>query len=296
MKVVVPGGSGFLGGALAHALRRDGHSVVVLTRRATDHATEVEWRPDGSVGPWAQTLDGADVVINLAGANLAGRRWTTARKKLLRDSRVLPSRSLANAIRQARRKPHVLVSASGVGYYGDRGNEIVTEDTSAGHDFLAQLCVEWEREVLNVADLTRVVLLRNGVVLHPSGGALAKMLLPFRMGIGGKLGSGQQYFPWIHLDDWLALVMHLIQTEAARGASNATAPTPATNEQFTRALGQTLGRPTIMAVPAVALRIALGELADTLLTGQRAIPARALQTGFVFRFREIGEALRDLLR
>lgn len=315
MTIILAGGTGFLGGALVARLRRDGHSVRVLTRghgtaareaTAPGHAavspqgggsaTTVAWTPDGSVGAWAEAIENADALINLAGAGIADARWTNARKAVLRDSRVLSTRSLVLAIQQAAQPPAVLISASGVGYYGDRGNEVVTEDTPAGSDFLAQLCVEWEREAMAAAGTTRVAVLRNGLVMDPSGGALGKMLTPFRMGLGGPLGSGRQYLPWIHLEDWLDFVMWVINTHDARGPFNTTAPNPATNAEFTRALGRALGRPAILPVPGIGLRVTLGELADTLLTGQRAVPRRAERMGFTFRFREIAPALEDLLR
>jgi uncharacterized protein (TIGR01777 family) len=235
-------------------------------------------------------------VINLAGAGIADARWTAARKATLRDSRILSTRSLVAAIRHADQRPAMLVNASGVGYYGDRGSDLVTEATPPGRDFLAQLCVEWEQEAQAASDTTRVAILRNGLVLHPTGGALAKMLPPFRLGLGGTLGAGTQYLPWIHLDDWLDLVTFIISTNNARGAFNATAPHPAANAEFTRALGRALNRPTILPVPSFALRVALGELAGTLLTGQRAIPARAEELGFTFRFADIEPALRQLLQ
>lgn len=296
MTILVAGGTGFLGSALVADLRRGGHVVRVLTRRASpEHSDAIEWRPDGTVGPWARALEGIDAVINLSGAGIADARWTNARKQVLRDSRILSTRSLALAIQQAARAPAIFISASAVGYYGDRGSQVVTEDTPAGRDFLARLCVDWEREAESIANITRIVVLRNGVVLDRSGGALKMMLLPFRLGLGGPLGSGTQYFAWIHLQDWLALVALFLHHATAGGAFNATAPSPATNAEFTRALGGALGRPTWIPVPAFGLRLALGELADTLLTGQRAVPARAEQLGFTFRFRDIDAALRNLL-
>ncbi|HUE86034.1 MAG TPA: TIGR01777 family oxidoreductase [Vicinamibacterales bacterium] len=294
MRIVIAGGTGFLGRALQGRLRHLGHTVTTLTRRPRTRDQE-QWTPDGGTGPWAAALDGADAVVNLAGEGIADARWTAARKDALRSSRVLSTRSIVAAIRGAATPP-VLLNASGIGYYGDRGTEIVTEDTAAGTDFLADLCVEWEREAGQAAPHTRVVCLRNGLVMHPSGGALQKMLLPFRLGAGGRLGSGAQYLPWIHLDDWLDLIVRLMTTADARGAFNVTAPEPATNAEFTRALGRALRRPAVIPVPAFALRLALGELADTLLTGQRAVPARATNMGFPFRFNEIDPALRDLLR
>lgn len=296
MRIVIAGGTGFLGQALQHHLRRLGHQIVVLSRRPRNRGPEqVAWAPDGGAGPWAAAVDGADAVVNLAGAGIADARWTEARKATLRTSRLFSTRSLVAAIRAASRPP-ALLNASGVGYYGDRGGGIVTEDTPAGTDFLADLCVEWEREAEQAASVTRVVLLRNGLVMGSSGGALKKMLMPFRLGLGGPLGSGAQYLPWIHLRDWLDLVTWLMTTADARGAFNVTAPSPATNAEFTRALGRAVRRPAFIPVPAFALRLALGDLADTLLTGQRAIPARATGMGFTFRFAEIEPALRDLLR
>jgi uncharacterized protein (TIGR01777 family) len=291
---VIAGGTGFLGQALRDHLQRLGHSAVVLTRKPQT-STQVAWTPDGTSGPWAATLDGADAVVNLSGEGIADARWNAARKAALRASRVLPTRSLVTAIRGLARPP-ALLNASGVGYYGDRGAELVTEDTSAGDDFLAGLCVEWEREAEQAAAHTRVVVLRNGLVMHPSGGALKKMLLPFRLGAGGPLGPGTQYLPWIHLADWVEMITWLIQQPDARGPFNVTAPSPATNADFTRALARAVNRPAVIPVPAFALRLALGELADTLLTGQRAIPARATTSGFSFRFSEIGSALNNLLR
>jgi uncharacterized protein (TIGR01777 family) len=293
MRVVIAGGSGFLGQALQDHLRRSGHTTTVLTRtrRASN---DVAWTPDGTAGSWAAALDGAEAVVNLSGEGIAEARWSAPRKSALRNSRLLSTRSIVTAI-GGLATPPTLLNASGVGYYGDRGGELVTEETPAGHDFLANLCVEWEAAAEQAAVFTRVVLLRNGLVMHPSGGALKKMLLPFRLGAGGPLGSGAQYLPWIHLGDWVEMVAWLIQQPAARGAFNVTAPSPATNADFTRALGRAVNRPAFIPVPAFALRVALGELADTLLTGQRAVPARATAAGFAFRFAEIKPALRDLL-
>jgi uncharacterized protein (TIGR01777 family) len=293
MRIVIAGGSGFLGRALHAHVQSLGHTSTVLTRRARarDHVT---WTPDGTTGPWAAALDGADAVVNLSGEGIADARWTTARKEALRSSRLLSTRSLVTAIHDLP-KPPALLNASGVGYYGDRGAGLVTEETPAGRDFLAGLCVEWEGEAERAAAHTRVVILRNGVVLHPSDGALKKMLLPFRLGAGGPLGSGAQYLPWIHLADWVALITWLLQQPDTRGPFNVTAPSPATNAEFTRALGAAVHRPAFIPVPGFALRLVLGELADTLLTGQRAVPARATASGFSFRFAEIESALRDLL-
>jgi uncharacterized protein len=299
MRVVVAGGTGFLGSALVARLRQSGHSIAILSRNAPARdaggVEHVPWNPNGATGPWSKALDGADALINLAGAGVADARWTPARKTLLRESRLRSTQSLVAALQDDGRVPAVFVSASGVGYYGDRGGETVTEGTAPGDDFLARLCVDWEQAAERAASVTRVVLLRTGLVMHPNGGALQKMLPPFRVGLGGQLGSGHQYLPWVHLEDWVHFVEWALATPTADGAFNVTSPQPVTNAELTRALGRALRRPTVARVPAFALRVALGELADTLLTGQRAIPARAQAMGFRFRFPEIARALADLL-
>jgi len=297
VRIVLAGGSGFLGRALRERFRRDGHDVVVFTRRARPgQPDEVSWTPNGKVGPWAAALNGADAVVNLAGEGIADKRWNEARKQALRDSRVLSTRSLVTAIQQMAAPPAVLLNGSAVGYYGPHGDEVVTEATPPGSDFLSALCVTWESEAEQASTKTRVVAARTGLVLHPAGGALGGMLTPFRLGVGGPLGSSEQFMPWIHLDDWVSLVVWLIASPHARGAFNATAPVPVTNRDFTRALGKAVHRPAFLPVPAFALRILLGEFADSLLTGQRAIPARALEQGFTFQFAHLDAALGHLLR
>jgi uncharacterized protein (TIGR01777 family) len=296
MKVVVAGGSGFLGTALRAALLADGHAVANLTRRPIPTAPDdVMWTPDGSADGWAHVVDGADAVVNLAGAGIADTRWTDERKDIILKSRIAATRSLVTAIARAAAPPRVLVSASAVGYYGPRDADIVTEAMPAGTDFLAKVCVEWEREADQASAVTRVAIVRTGVALHPEGGALARMLLPFKFGVGGPLGGGTQYMPWIHRDDWIDLVRWLIAEPAARGAFNATSSAPVTNAEFVRALGRALWRPAVLPVPGFGLRLLFGEMADLLLTGQRAIPTRALEMGFRFRFEKLDEALADLL-
>jgi uncharacterized protein len=297
VRVLIAGGSGFLGRALRARWQRRGHRVRILTREPrAGSADEVAWAPGGGAGPWARVLDDTDVVVNLAGEGIADKRWTTARKQALRDSRLRATHSLVAGIVQAATPPQVLISGSGVDYYSGPDSAAATESTPPGTTFLARLCVDWEAAAEQASSVTRVALVRTAPVLHPDGGALRQMLLPFRLGVGGRLGSGAQYFPWIHLDDWLDLVDWLIEEQRARGAFNAAAATPATNAEFTRALGRALSRPAIIPVPAFALRLALGELADTLLTGRPILPARAREMGFTFRHGEIGDALSDLLR
>jgi uncharacterized protein (TIGR01777 family) len=298
VKVVITGGSGFLGRPLARALRDDGHDVAILTRGTSASfpagVRALAWTPDGTAGPWAAELDGAGAVVNLAGESIAARRWTAAQKTRILDSRILATRSLALAIAGASTPPPVFVSGSAVGYYGPR-EEITTEATPAGTDFLAQVAVRWEAEAMRAAGPSRVVTIRTGVVLDKEGGALAPMLLPFRLGLGGRLGSGRQYFPWIHRQDWIDLVRFAIETPGADGPLNATAPHPVTNAEFTRALAHALGRPALVPAPAFALRLVLGEMADALLlTGQRAVPAKAERLGFTFTYKHLDDALRAI--
>ena len=274
------------------AWQREGHDLAVLTRRPFG-PRQIAWTPDtGDTSSWAGAIDGADVVVNLAGASIATRRWTPARKAAIRDSRVRATRALATAIREAARPPAVFVSASGVGIYGPRGDEPVTEETTPGFDFLAHVCRDWEAEALGASRVTRVVLLRTGLVLAATGGALQMIALPFRVFAGGPLGSGRQYMSWIHLDDWVAIAQWAAATPAVTGALNLTAPNPVTNAEFARALGQALHRPAIMPAPAFALTLALGEMAEgLLLTGQRALPAKAQAGGFRFRYERVEDAL-----
>jgi uncharacterized protein len=297
VRVVLAGGSGFLGGALASALKTQRHSIAILTRHPKPGTQDqIAWVPDGTAGAWAQHLEGAEAIVNLAGEGIADRRWTAARKRALRDSRILPTRSLVVAMRRLSAPPSVFVSQSGINYYGPRGSELTSESTPAGSDFLASLCVEWEQEAEQASSMTRVVVLRTSPVLNSSGGVLGKMLLPFRLGLGGPFGDGSQYMPWIHMKDWLDLLISLLATDRARGAFNATAPGPVTNREFARTLGKVLGRPALIPVPAFALRMMVGELAEILLTGQRAMPIRAEEMGFRFTFNQLEPALENLLR
>jgi len=295
MRIVIAGGTGFLGRPLGEALAREGHEVVTLSRRPAVGTRVVPWVPDGSVGPWAAEIDLADAVVNLAGESIAAKRWSAAQKRRIRESRVLATRSLVGAMRQARQGPSVFVSGSAVGYYGPLGDEIVAEDHPAGADFLADVCRAWEMEALGANATARVVLVRTGLVLARDGGALPKMLPPFWFGAGGPVGSGRQYWPWIDRSDWIDLVRWAIATPTASGAFNATAPEPVTNAQFARELGRALHRPAFMPAPAFAMKLALGEMAGALLlAGQRAVPAKAMTLGFAFRYRGLPEAFRAI--
>lgn len=296
-RVVIAGGSGFLGRALIDVLEGD---LVTLTRRpvtaSSGRARFVQWTPDGTVGAWASALDGADAVINLAGESIAARRWTKEQKRRILDSRLQATHSLVAAIGQAASPPPVLISGSAVGYYGPLGDEPVTEDHAPGQDFLANICVRWEAEAMRAAtSRTRVVCVRTGLVLDRGGGALPKMLPPFWAGAGGPVGSGRQYWPWIHLRDWIELVRFTIQTPTLSGPLNASGPNPVTNRDFARALGRALHRPAFMPAPGFALKVLLGEMAGALLlSGQRAVPAKAERLGFVFAFQDVDSALRSI--
>ena len=307
MKFVIAGGTGFLGNALAWAWAEEGHDVRVLTRSlppgqsrhepgtGKPGISRVGWVPDGKAGPIAGDVDGAAAVVNLAGESIAGGRWSAARKQALVDSRIQPTRSLVAAVAGAQAPPPAFISASGAGYYGDRGDEALSEDAAPGRDFLAALCVQWEAEALKaVRPGVRVVLLRTGLVLERSGGALPQMARPFRFFAGGRIGSGRQYMPWIHRHDYVEMVRWIADTAAVRGPVNVSAPHPVTNAEFAHALGRALHRPALLPAPRFAIRIALGEMADALLASQRVLPGVALAHGYHFRYPEIDLALRGI--
>ncbi len=277
MKVIITGGSGFIGRAIAERLRASGHSVTAVSLRTP---------------PRPEVFAGCEAVVHLAGEPVA-QRWTAAAKERIMNSRVQGTRTLVAALRQ--QPPAVLVSASAIGYYGSRGNEILTEDSPPGSDFLGQVAVAWEQEARTAERFgVRVVTPRIGVVLGRGGGALPKMALPFRLGVGGRLGDGKQWTSWIHLDDLVALVEFSIATTTIRGAVNAVAPNPVTNAAFTQELAAALHRPAIFPVPAAALKLLLGEMSQVVLASQRVIPEAALRAGFQFRFTDVGEALRQI--
>jgi uncharacterized protein len=294
VRIVVAGGSGFLGGALVSAWRGEGHEVKVLTRHPGS-VDDVAWAPQHSDDGWRSTLEGAGAVVNLAGEGIADQRWTEARKAAILSSRVAATRALAFAVRECAQPPRIFISASAVGYYGAHADEPLTEESAPGSDFLASVCQSWEREADTAAGIARIVLLRTGLVLSRSGGALPKMALPFRFFVGGRVGTGRQYISWIHRQDWVEMVRWALRTDVS-GPLNLTAPAPVTNGEFTRALGAAMHRPTLFPVPALALQVMLGkEFADALLLGgQRVLPARAERLGFQFRFATIESAFRDI--
>ena len=303
MRVVIAGGSGFLGERLTRRLVGRGDDVVILTRRpgATRLAggvREVAWRADGAAeSALVAAVEGAGAVVNLAGAGIADRRWTAARKRLLLDSRILPTRSLVEAVRTAARRPPVFLQGSAVGYYGATLDDRISDESAPpGDDFLGQVCVQWENAATPARDLgCRLVLFRTGLVLAADDGALAVLKRPFLFFVGGRVASGRQYFPWIHVDDWVEMAVWAIDTPAASGPINSTAPRPVTNAEFSKALARALRRPSWLPVPGFALKVLVGEFAnDGLIKGQRVVPARATALGFRFRYPDVDEALREI--
>lgn len=302
MKWLVTGATGFIGRRLVERLVREGEEVRVLSRRGEAAREELglpvsAFRWDAEQGlPPSRALEGTDVVVHLAGEGVADKRWTEGRKRRILDSRVKGTRHLVEAIRLAAARPSALVAASAVGFYGDAGSEPVTERSRPGAGFLAEVCRAWEAEVERVPDGVREARIRVGVVLGAGGGALKKMLPPFRLGLGGRLGGGAQYMSWIHLDDLVSLFLHVARTSSVHGPVNGTAPFPVTNAEFTRQLGRALGRPTALPAPAPALRLLLGEMAEMLLGGQRVLPKAAEASGFRFSFPSLDAALADIVK
>ncbi|MCW5969623.1 MAG: TIGR01777 family oxidoreductase [Blastocatellales bacterium] len=297
MKILVTGATGLIGGALCGQLSDEGHEVATVSRRAQSSGRFPVIRWDPLEGPVpAAAVDGCDAVIHLAGEPVAGGRWTPEIKRRIRDSRVIGTRNLIAGFRATSQPPRILLSASAVGYYGSRGDEILDETSKPGAGFLPEVSIEWEREAQAAAELgVRVVQVRIGVVLAREGGALPKMLPAFRLGIAGNLGDGRQWFPWIHQADTVGIIRHALLNDAVRGPINAVAPDIVTNAEFTKALGRALKRPTFFSAPAFALSLVLGEMAEVVLASQRVLPHVAEATGYRFRFPGLEEALKDLL-
>jgi uncharacterized protein (TIGR01777 family) len=301
MKILVTGSTGLVGTALVKALASDGHTVCRLIRPQSKTTSgskdgfDVAWNP--TTGELGGAGVGPDAVVNLAGASIAGGRWTKKRKELLRTSRIDTTRALVHALAKMNARPRVLVSASAIGIYGDRGDEVLTEESKPGTDFLAGLAREWEAEAMKAEALgIRVVLARFGIILAKHGGALAKMLLPFKLGTGGRLGSGKQWMSWITLEDVVAIIRFAIENLAIRGALNVVAPNAEQNVEFTRVLAKALHRPAFFPAPAFALRLALGEMADALLLSSQRVKPQSLQKlGYNFVYPELLLALRSLL-
>jgi uncharacterized protein (TIGR01777 family) len=293
--IAVTGSSGLVGAALVSFLTAGGHPVIRLVRRPPS-GDEVQWDPTEGVRDLSR-LEGVDAAIHLAGENIAAGRWTPRRKGAIHRSRVEGTRKLCESLTRLSRRPEALVSASAVGFYGDRGDEILTEDSAPGKDFLARICQEWEAatEPASRAGI-RVVHLRFGMILSAAGGALRRMLLPFKLGAGGRMGRGTQYVSWIAIDDAIGAIHHAVCTASLHGPVNAVSPAPVSNAEFARVLGRVLSRPAIFPTPAFAMRLAFGEMADALLlASQRVVPRRLQASGYRFRYPELAGALRHLL-
>ena len=297
MKTLITGATGLIGRHLLKSIE----NPVVLSRQPSESLRSLgpvdayAWEPTAGPAP-AAALEGVDVVFNLAGEPVAEGKWTGEKKRRIRDSRVAGTRNLVAGLAALTNRPRVLVSASAVGYYADRGDEELDERSAPGHDFLAGVCVDWEREATAAAQLgIRVVCVRIGIVLAPGGGALAAMLTPFRLGVGGRLASGRQWMPWIHIKDVAGMMLHASRDEKIRGPMNAVAPHAVTNLDFTRALGHALHRPTVLPMPRALLRIAFGEMSDILIASQRVFPRVAEHGGYAFVHSDLGGALDDVM-
>ncbi len=302
MKIVVTGGTGFIGSYLLQSLSQQSHTIILLTRGksyrkqlSSSEIRYVQWDARQS-GDWEKEIDGADVVINLAGKNLFEQRWNDPVKQQIIESRVLPLHMITNAIAAARVKPSIVISASAVGYYGDRNDEIVTESSTPGKDFLADVVAQWESAAYGAEQFgVRVVTPRIGVVLQKDGGMISKMLLPFQWFIGGSVGNGNLYLPWIHMTDVVRGILYPIENKSIRGVYNLAAPHPVTMKTFATLFGKALHRPSLLPVPTFAVKILYGEAASSILAGQKVLPEKLLSSGFQFSFPELAAALRNIL-
>ena len=301
MKILITGATGLIGRSVCRSLINEGHQVAVLSRRPPSAVglagvVAFRWEPVAESPP-AAGWEGVEAVIHLAGEPLADARWTDEQKRRISDSRVKGSRNLVAGMRATPRPPKVLVSASAVGFYGDRGDEILDESSSPSSGFLSEVCLDWEAEATRARELgVRVALVRTGVALSPSGGALEKMLLPFKLGLGGRLGGGRQWFPWIHIEDVVGIFLHALMSPAVDGPINGVAPGIVTNEEFTRELAAALNRPAFFPVPQFALRALMGEMAEIVTASQRVVPQVALDTGYRFKYPNLRPALESLLK
>lgn len=293
MKILISGSHGLVGAALIKSLEPEGHEIFRLVRHAPNSRSEIEWSPDRYSIALAR-IEGFDAVVHLAGESIAEGRWTDEKKKRIRESRVKGTKLLGDALANLSNPPRTLLSASAIGYYGNRGDEVLTEASTPGDGFLPEVCVEWEKATALATEKgIRVVNTRFGVVLDAHGGALAKMLPPFRMGIGGRIGDGKQWMSWIALDDAVGGIKFALTNETLNGPVNFVAPNPVTNSEFTRTLGKALSRPTLFPIPAFGVRLAFGEMADALLlSSQKVAPSRLLATGYQFQYSILGDALR----
>src|ERR1700756_1505129 len=292
-RILISGASGLIGSALVPALESGGYEIARLVRGSAKSRTDLVWDPMREVSP--SLVSGFDAVIHLSGENVAGR-WTAEKKRRIRESRVVSTRNLAWAIAKAEQPPRTFICASAIGYYGDRGDEVLTEDSAPGAGFLPDVCREWEAAThVGIAGV-RVANLRFGIVLSKEGGALKEMLRPFRFGLGGKIGSGGQWWSWIHIDDAVSAVMQILRVESLRGGVNMTAPNPVTNAEFTWVLGAAMKRPAIFAVPGFAAKLAFGEFAEEgILASARVVPRKLEESGFQFRYAELEWAFAGIL-
>ena len=297
MKILIGGSHGLVGTALVKSLETQGHEVFRLVRHAPTAKTEVEWSPD-RYGIALARIEGFDAVVNLAGESIAEGRWTEDKKRRIRESRVKGTKLLGDALANLTVPPKTFICASAIGYYGNRGEEILTEGSAPGDDFLAEVCVEWEKATALATEKgIRVVNTRFGVILDTNGGALKKMLPPFRLGLGGKIGSGKQWMSWISLDDVVGALNFALDNGALAGPVNFVAPNPVTNAEFTKTLGKVLSRPTLFPIPAFGIKLLFGEMGEALLLGgQRVAPERLMATGYTFQHAQIEAALRDILK
>ncbi len=301
MKILITGATGLVGTALVEALARDGHMVCRLVRPGTKTyggakgAFDVAWNAE--TGELGGAAVGADAVVNLGGAPIANGRWTGTRKKLIASSRVDATRALVAALGKMNAKPEVLIGASAIGFYGNRGEELLTEESAPGHEFLAEVVKDWEAEALRAEEYrTRVVLARFGIILAKNGGALPKIILPFKFGVGGRIGGGKQWMSWVTLNDVVEILRFALAKRELHGAINVVAPNPVTNADFTKELANALRRPALLPTPAFALRLAMGKMADALLlSSQRVLPEKLIKAGYRFATPDLGEALTKLL-
>jgi uncharacterized protein (TIGR01777 family) len=296
MKILISGSHGLVGTALIRSLEGEGHEVFRLVRYAPSSDAEIEWSPDRYSIALAR-IEGFDAVVNLAGESIAAGRWTEDKKQRIRESRVKGTKLLGDALANLTNPPKTFICASAIGYYGNRGDEILTETSAPGDDFLAKVCVEWEKATALATEKgIRVLNTRFGVILDAHGGALAKMLPPFRAGLGGKIGSGKQWMSWLALDDVVGALKFALTKEALRGPVNIVAPNPVTNAEFTNTLGKVLSRPTLFPIPAFGVRLLFGEMGEALLlAGQRVAPKRLMTEGYQFQYSQLVESLRHVL-
>jgi uncharacterized protein (TIGR01777 family) len=297
MRVLVTGASGLIGTALQRSLRERGHELLLASRSEPKDDSWIQWSAESGFAD-ARELEEIDAVVHLAGESVSGLRWTDEKKKAIRDSRVLGTRSIVDAIAELETRPRVLVAASAIGFYGDRGDEVLTETSRSGKTFLAEVSREWEAEARRAEDSgVRTVLLRTGIVLSKDGGALGTMLMPFKLGLGGVVGDGKQWMSWISLDDHVDVIVFALENESVRGAVNSVSPNPVTNEEFTKVMGEVLYRPTFIPVPEFAVHMMFGEMGEALLLDStRVIPKRLTDLGYKFKFPDLKKAIENAVK